>query len=96
VFVLGIDPGLTRCGYGGVRQDGGRLRAEAAGVLTTSPAEALPARLFELQANLRALLAELRPDAVAVERVFFQSNVRTASTSSVAGRNVSAAVERWA
>ena len=78
MFVLGIDPGLTRCGYGGVRQDGGRLRAEAAGVLTTSPAEALPARLFELQANLRALLAELRPDAVAVERVFFQSNVRTA------------------
>jgi len=78
VFVLGIDPGLTRCGYGAVRRHGGRLRAEAAGVLTTPAGAAIPARLGELQANLRALLAELRPDAVAVERVFFQSNVRTA------------------
>ena len=78
MFVLGIDPGLTRCGYGAVRNDGGRLRAEAAGVLTTPAAAALPARLGELQRGVRALLAELRPDAVAVERVFFQSNVRTA------------------
>jgi crossover junction endodeoxyribonuclease RuvC len=78
VFVLGIDPGLTRCGYGAVRRDGGRLRAEAAGVLTTPAASAVADRLAELQLNVRALLAELRPDAVAVERIFFQSNVRTA------------------
>jgi crossover junction endodeoxyribonuclease RuvC len=78
VFVLGIDPGLTRCGYGAVRNDGGRLRAAAAGVLTTPASAALPARLGELQRGVRALLAELRPDSVAVERVFFQSNVRTA------------------
>jgi crossover junction endodeoxyribonuclease RuvC len=78
VFVLGIDPGLTRCGYGAVRNDGGRLRAEAAGVLTTPAPAALPVRLCELQRGVRALLAELRPDSVAVERVFFQSNVRTA------------------
>jgi crossover junction endodeoxyribonuclease RuvC len=78
VFVLGVDPGLTRCGYGAVRKEGGRLRAEAAGVLTTPPGDDLPVRLAELQRNVRALLAELRPDAVAVERVFFQSNVRTA------------------
>jgi crossover junction endodeoxyribonuclease RuvC len=78
VFVLGVDPGLTRCGYGAVRRDGGRLRAEAAGVLSTPASSALPERLGELQRNIRALLAELRPDAVAVERVFFQSNVRTA------------------
>jgi len=54
------------------------MRAEAAGVLTTPASAALPARLAELQANLRALLVELRPDAVAVERIFFQANVRTA------------------
>jgi crossover junction endodeoxyribonuclease RuvC len=78
VFVLGVDPGLTRCGYGAVRAVSGRLRAEAAGVLTTPAASALPERLAELQRNIRDLLAELRPDAVAVERVFFQSNVRTA------------------
>ncbi|MCU1379424.1 MAG: ruvC [Acidimicrobiales bacterium] len=78
MFVLGVDPGLTRCGYGAVRRDGGKLRAEAAGVLSTPASAALPDRLGELQRNIRALLAEIRPDAVAVERVFFQSNVRTA------------------
>jgi crossover junction endodeoxyribonuclease RuvC len=78
VFVLGVDPGLTRCGYGAVRGGGSRLRAEAAGVLTTPPSAPLPERLAELQRNVRELLAELCPDAVAVERVFFQSNVRTA------------------
>ena len=78
MFVLGIDPGLTRCGYGAVRRDGAVLRAEAAGVLRTPVDADLPDRLGELQANVRALLTELRPDVVAVERLFFQSNVRTA------------------
>jgi len=78
VFVLGIDPGLTRCGYGGVVREGSTLRAVAAGVLRT-PADAdVAARLAELQQNVRALLEELRPQTVAVERLFFQSNVRTA------------------
>ena len=62
VFVLGVDPGLTRCGYGAVRRDGGRLRADAAGVLSTPASSTLPDRLGELQRNIRALLAELRPD----------------------------------
>ena len=78
MFVLGIDPGLTRCGYGAVRRDAGALRAEAAGVLRTPVDADLPDRLAELQANVRHLLADLRPDVVAVERLFFQSNVRTA------------------
>ena len=78
VFVLGVDPGLTRCGYGAVRRVGAELVAVAAGVLTTAPSTALPVRLAELQLGLRALLVELQPDVVAVERVFFQSNVRTA------------------
>jgi len=79
MFVLGIDPGLTRCGYGAVDGGpGGELRPVAAGVLTTEPSAPLPARLAELQAGLRALLAELGPDAVAVERLFFSANARTA------------------
>ena len=49
-----------------------------AGVLTTSATTPLPQRLAELQAGLRALIAELAPAAVAVERVFFQVNARTA------------------
>src|SRR4051812_12966424 len=78
VFVLGIDPGLSRCGYGCVESVPGGARAVAVGVLTTPPSSPLPARLAELQRELRALIAEYRPDVVSVERVFFQVNVRTA------------------
>ena len=79
MFVLGIDPGLSRCGYGAVRVDSaGRPVAEAAGVLRTDVDAALPRRLSVLMADLRSLLDDLRPDAVAVEKVFFQTNVRTA------------------
>jgi crossover junction endodeoxyribonuclease RuvC len=78
MFVLGIDPGLSRCGYGCLEARAGAPRAVAVGVLTTPPSDPLPVRLAELQRELRALLAELRPAVVAVERVFFQVNVRTA------------------
>ena len=81
MFVLGIDPGLTRCGYGAVESvegGGGKLRAVAAGVLTTLPSAPLAERLAELQAGVRGLLTELTPDATAVERLFFQVNARTA------------------
>lgn len=78
MFVLGVDPGLTRCGYGAVRGAGASLVAVSAGVLTTAASTPLPERLSELQLGLRALFAELAPDVVAVERVFFQTNVRTA------------------
>ncbi len=43
--VLGIDPGVSRCGYGVVARDGGRLRAVACGVIRTLPADPLPERL---------------------------------------------------
>jgi crossover junction endodeoxyribonuclease RuvC len=79
VFVLGIDPGLSRCGYACVdATDRHRPQATALGILTTSPSTPLPTRLAELQAELASLLETLAPDVVAVERVFFQVNVRTA------------------
>ena len=56
MFVLGIDPGLTRCGYGVVSRTGRRLRAEAAGVIRTSPETDLAYRLAELQEEVRALI----------------------------------------
>ncbi len=77
MLVLGIDPGLSRCGYAAVRR-ARRPEAEAAGVLST-PADAdRAARLAELQADVRSLINELRPDVVAVERVLFQRNAATA------------------
>ena len=78
MFVLGIDPGLSRCGYSCVEGRGGLTAAVAAGVVTTAPDEAVPRRLATLQAEIRGLLGELTPDAVAIERVLFQVNVRTA------------------
>ncbi len=77
--VLGIDPGLTRCGYAVLDSTSpGAPKALSLGVLRTPPTDALPQRLAALQAEIVALLREFRPDVVAVEQVFFQVNVRTA------------------
>ena len=78
MFVLGIDPGLSRCGYSCLTGRGSATRAVAAGLLTTPPDDPIPQRLASLQREIRSLLAELRPDVVALERVLFQVNVRTA------------------
>jgi crossover junction endodeoxyribonuclease RuvC len=80
MFVLGIDPGLSRCGYGIVEQSSSRRRQRAVtvGVMRTDPADAVPHRLVQIRDDVRALLSEHQPDAVAVERVLFQVNVRTA------------------
>jgi crossover junction endodeoxyribonuclease RuvC len=79
MFVLGIDPGVSRCGYGCVeRGPGAKPRVVSVGVLTTPTSDPLPERLAALDLDLRALVAELRPAVVAVERVFFQVNARTA------------------
>lgn len=76
--VLGVDPGLSRCGYGALDGTVHHSAVVAAGVLRTSPAAGLAHRLAELQAEVRDLVVEIAPDVVAVERVFFQANVRTA------------------
>jgi crossover junction endodeoxyribonuclease RuvC len=81
MFVLGIDPGLSRLGFGAVRRTRkGSVLLEAVehGVLSTPPTDELPARLASMNHQLRALIHRLKPDAVVVERVFFQTNVRTA------------------
>jgi crossover junction endodeoxyribonuclease RuvC len=69
---------VSRCGYGAVVRDGGKLRATACGVIRTSASDPLPDRLFQLAGELDALVAELQPSALAVERVLFQVNARTA------------------
>ena len=77
-LVLGIDPGVSRCGYGVVRRDGAAFRAVAYGVLRTPTTDELPVRLASLSRELEALIDEFRPAALAVERVLFQVNTRTA------------------
>jgi crossover junction endodeoxyribonuclease RuvC len=78
VRVLGVDPGLSRCGVGVVDGPPAQPRAVRAGVVRT-PAEASTARrLSSLYEEITALLADTAPQAVAVERTFFNVNVSTA------------------
>lgn len=76
--VLGVDPGLTRCGLGVVEgRPGAPLKLVTVGVVRT-PADAdIGARLVAIEAEIERWLDETRPDRVAVERVFAQHNVRT-------------------
>ncbi|TFH19857.1 MAG: crossover junction endodeoxyribonuclease RuvC [Acidimicrobiales bacterium] len=77
--MLGIDPGLTRCGYAVIDGRGAtKASAISIGVITTPPTDPLPQRLAALRTEFTALIAEFAPDVVAVEQVFFQVNVRTA------------------
>jgi crossover junction endodeoxyribonuclease RuvC len=76
--VLGIDPGLTRCGVGVVEGSVGRpLSLVDVGVVRTDPGLPVALRLVEIEAGLEAWIEQHRPDAVAVERVFAQHNLRT-------------------
>lgn len=77
--VLGVDPGLTRCGYAVVDGRGPSAASPVSlGVIRTPSSDGLPHRLAALHAELVSLIDEYTPDAVAVEQVFFQVNVRTA------------------
>ncbi|MCB2223565.1 MAG: crossover junction endodeoxyribonuclease RuvC [Actinobacteria bacterium] len=78
MFVLGIDPGLSVTGYALVAAEGAGWRAAAAGVIRTDPDGPMSERLAELHADLEALIAEHRPDTVAMERVFVNRNLQTA------------------
>lgn len=77
--VLGVDPGLTRCGVAVVEgAPGRRLTAAHIGVLTTPADLELPQRLARIEAGLLALVQEHEPQVIAIERVFSQHNVRSA------------------
>ena len=76
--VLGIDPGLTRCGMGIVEGSvGERLSMVGVGVITTPSSIALESRLLELDRAINEWVSIWNPDVIAVERVFAQHNVRT-------------------
>lgn len=85
--ILGIDPGLTRCGLGVVEEGRGRTVSLVAVEVVRTPAELAPERrLLAVAERLDEVIALHRPDVVAVERVFAQENVRSVTgTSQVAG-----------
>jgi crossover junction endodeoxyribonuclease RuvC len=84
--VLGVDPGLTRCGMGVIDGVAGKPPAlAAADVIRTPAGDDIAGRLLALEVEIDRWLAEYRPDAVAVERVFSQHNVRTVMGTAQAG-----------
>ena len=78
VIVLGIDPGTQNTGYGVVYARGQRLAALDGGVIQTSPSLPLEKRLTTIHMRLGELIAEHKPNAVAIEDLFFGQNARSA------------------
>ena len=85
--VLGIDPGLTRCGIGVVDgYIGSPLELVAVGVILTSSEDPTESRLLQLEREIQLWVTEFKPDVIAIERVFSQHNLRTVmGTAQAAG-----------
>ena len=79
MLVIGIDPGTATTGYGLVRENhDGSLEVGDYGVIQTPADMTMPERLLQLHQELRGIISLHRPDSGAVEKLFFQRNVRTA------------------
>ena len=76
--IFGIDPGSVRTGYGCVQSDGSRHRLICFGSLSAPPGAAFPVRLKAIHTGLLTLIAEHRPDFIAIEDLFHARNVRSA------------------
>nr|WP_076388252.1 crossover junction endodeoxyribonuclease RuvC [Vaginimicrobium propionicum] len=87
MLVLGVDPGLTRCGVGVVEAIGASSpRLVTVGVIRTSPDQDHAHRLLKINNDLERWVTKIKPDAIAVERVFAQHNLRTVTgTAQAAG-----------
>jgi crossover junction endodeoxyribonuclease RuvC len=78
VIIFGIDPGSARTGYGCVRTDGSRHRLVTCGAIRTRASSTFPEKLLVIHSRLTTLLAECRPDAVAIENLFHAVHARSA------------------
>lgn len=84
--VLGVDPGLTRCGIGVVEKIGSSLKLVDLGVIRTPKESDIDQRLLLLESELSSWITRAKPDVIAIERVFSQLNVKTAmATGQAAG-----------
>ena len=93
--VLGVDPGLTRCGLGIVESGADRgVRCVAVDVVRTSSDSEVAARLLRIATGVEQWLDHYQPDAVAIERVFSQQNVRTVMGTAQAGGVVALSAAR--
>ena len=93
--VLGVDPGLTRCGIGVIDGDPGLPpRMVEVVVVRTPPGAELSERLLTIALQVESMMDRLRPDTVAIERMFSQHNVRTVMGTAQASGVVALAAAR--
>lgn len=76
--ILGIDPGIGRTGWGVIEVRSSKLKVISYDCFETSSATALPQRLVEIDDKIKALIEEFRPDAMAIEELFWGNNAKTA------------------
>lgn len=77
MVILGIDPGYATVGYGAIEYVRGKARMLTYGVITTQPGKHISLRLAEIFRDMRTLLDQVRPDAVSIEELFFNTNITT-------------------
>ena len=75
--ILGIDPGLAIVGFGLIEAETGKMQMLQYGAVTTPAGLPLAARLVQLERDMEELIAQLRPEAIAVEELFFNTNITT-------------------
>lgn len=80
MIIIGIDPGVAITGYGVVSYQGNRFRVVDYGVVLTGSEMELPQRLLKVNYDITELIKKHSPDAVAVEELFFNKNIKTALT----------------
>jgi crossover junction endodeoxyribonuclease RuvC len=80
MIIMGIDPGFAITGYGIVKYEGNKFSVIDYGAITTESTMILPHRLLILNNRLEELIAKHKPDAIAVEELFFNKNIKTALT----------------
>jgi crossover junction endodeoxyribonuclease RuvC len=95
VRIIGIDPGMSKCGYAVIDYDGRNPSAVEYGLIRTDPKLETPSRLREIIEKLREIIVEFSPDEFAIERVYFHRNVSTAiDVAMVMGAAIVLAIEK--
>lgn len=80
MIIMGIDPGFAITGYGIVKYEGNKFSVIDYGAITTEASMKLPQRLLLLSNRLDELIAKYKPDAISIEELFFNKNIKTALT----------------
>lgn len=78
MIILGIDPGFATMGWGVIKSEKGNATVVDYGVVTTPKAETLPTRLAMLESGVKQLIEKFKPDEIALEELFFNTNITTA------------------